>query len=163
MNTKLLKGYPRITFKEALDKVPSDEIVSIGCASGVAWFYFTRGLNLELNALDIVTIIERGLYQRLYSYKCNYAMHKHALKELSFIGSCSTSGYIRVWKKYLTFPEKIKKAEDELRNFNYNELMKAPCVVYRKLDLTYAIVLLKWSVFGSYWYFSEWEEKHGKI
>ena len=161
MNTKLLNDYPRMTFKEALDSIPQDAIVSIGCASGAAWFYFYRTENLNL--LSVIMTIKRGLEQKLYSYKCNYAMHKHALKEFSFIQNCSTSGYIRVWKKYLTFPERIKKAEDELQNFNYDELMEAPCVVYRKLDLTYAIVLLKWSVSGSCWYVKEWEEKHGKI
>lgn len=161
MNIKLLEDYPRMTFREALDSVPLDEIVSIGCASGAAWFHFYR--SGCLNILTVIKTIERGLHQKLYSYRCNYAMYNNDLKKLSFIQNCSTSGYIRVWKKFIGYPERIKKVEKEIQDFNYNELMKAPCVVYRKLDLTYAIVLLKWSVSGSYWYFSEWEEKHGTL
>lgn len=161
MNTKLLEGYPRMTFREALKEVPYDEKVSIGCASGSGWFYFAR--SGYINILHVSEMIKRGLHQKLYSYRCNYAMYNHDLKELSFMQNCSASGYIRVWKKLLSYPDKIKKVEKEIQDFNYNELMKATCVVYRKLDLTYAIVLLKWSVTGSYWYLSEWEEKHGKI
>lgn len=161
MNTKLLEDYPRITFREALKAVPYDEIVSIGCASGAAWFYFSR--SGVINVLQVYEMIERGLHQKLYSYKCASAMYNHDLRELSFIRNCSTLGYIRVWKKFIGYPERIKKVEKEIQDFNYNELMKAPCVVYRKLDLTYAIVFLKWSVSGSYWYFSEWEEKHGTL
>lgn len=161
MNTKLLNGYPRMTFREALDKIPLDEIVSIGCASGAAWFYFSR--SGYINILRIQEMIERGLHQKLYSYRWNYAMYNNNLKQLSFIQNCSTSGFIRAWKKFISYPERIKKVEKEIQDFNYNELMEAPCVVYRKLDLTYAIVLLKWSVFGSCWYLGEWEEKHGKI
>ena len=161
MNTKLLNGYPRMTFREALKAVPYDEIVSIGCASGAAWFYFAR--SGYINILRVQEMVERGLHQKLYSYRVNYAMYNNNLKQLSFIQNCSTSGYIRVWKKLLSYPERIKKVEKEIQNFNYNELMKAPCVVYRKLDLTYAIVFLKWSVSGSCWYLNEWEEKHGKI
>ena len=161
MNTKLLNGYPRMTFKEAIESIPQDAIVSIGCASGAAWFYFYRSENLNL--LTVIMTIKRGLEQKLYSYKCAYAMYKSNLKELSFIRNCSTSGYIRIWKKFIGYPERIKKVEKEIQDFNYDELMEAPCVVYRKLDLTYAIVLIKWSVSGSCWYLSEWEEKHGKI
>ena len=161
MNTKLLQGYPRMTFREALKTVPFDEIVSIGCASGAAWFYFSR--SGYVNVLHVYEMIERGLHQKIYSYKCAYAMYNHNLRELSFIRNSSTAGYIRIWKKFIGYPERIKKVEKEIQDFNYNELMKAPCVVYRKLDLTYAIVFLKWSVSGSYWYFSEWEEKHGTL
>lgn len=161
MNIKLLEDYPRMSFREALRAVPFDEKISIGCASGSGWFYFSR--SGHINILHVQEMIKTGLHQKLYSYRCNYAMYNHDLRELSFIINCSTSGYIRVWKKFIGYPERIKKVEKEIQDFNYNELMKAPCVVYRKLDLTYAIVLLKWSVSGSYWYFSEWEEKHGTL
>ena len=161
MNTKQLQDYPRMTFREALDSIPENKIVSIGCASGAAWFYLYRSGNLNLST--VIMIIKRGLEQKLYSYKCAYAMYKNDLQNISFINNCSTSGYIRVWKKFIGYPDKIKKAEKAIQDFNYDELMEAPCVVYRKLDLTYAIVLLKWSVSGSCWYVSEWEDKHGKI
>lgn len=161
MNTKLLKGYSRMTFREALRAVPFDEIVSIGCAAGSGWFYFSR--SGYINILRVQEMIEKSLHQKLYSYKWDYANYNDALKQLSYIRNCSASGYIRVWKNFIGYPERIKKVEKEIQDFNYYELMEVPCVVFRKVDLTYAIILLKWSISGSYWYLSEWEEKHGKI
>ena len=45
-------------YKEAIKKIPSDSVVTVGCKKGAGWFYFTKSDALKIETEIIFKIMD---------------------------------------------------------------------------------------------------------
>lgn len=136
-------------YKEAIKKIPSASIVSIGCSEGAGWFYFTKSEDLKIETEIIFRIIDEKMKKKLNQIRYNMRNEK-------YLNAVSLNGYLRDWNKLISMQKKYGE-------FNTIELLNCECTIIHKIDGSYGILLTRWNISGNYWNKEEWEEEHGKI
>lgn len=150
-------------YKEAIKQIPSGSDVSIGCRKGAGWFYFTKSDVLRIETKIIFRIMDSKMKKSLKQLRYNILALKNLMRNEKSIRIISCKGYIRNWKNLVSMQERLPKACLEYSEFNIVELLNCECVVRKKIDGSYGIILKKWNVSGNYWTKQEWERDNGEI
>lgn len=150
-------------YKEAIKKIPSESVVTIGCKKGVGWFYFTKSGVLKVETEIIFKIMDAKMKKSLKQITWNIPTLEKQMKSDKYIGSVSCKGFIRDWCKLESMKKRLPKMRKEYSEFNIIELLNCECVVRKKMDGSYGIILKKWNVSGNYWTKEEWEGDNGEI
>ena len=150
-------------YKEAIKIIPSGSDVSIGCRKGAGWFYFTKSDVLRIETEIIFRIMDSKMKKSLKQLRYNIPTLENQMKNEKYINVVSCKGYIRDWKALVSMKQKLPKVWTEYSEFNIVELLNCECVVQKKIDGSYGIILKKWNVSGNYWTKQEWEEDNGEI
>lgn len=150
-------------YKEAIKKIPSDSDVSIGCSKGAGWFYFTKSDVLEIETEIIFQIMDKKMKESLRRLRWNIPKLENQMKSDKYISFVSCKGFIRDWYKLEVMKKRLPKVWAEYSCFNIIELLNCECVVRKKIDGSYGILLKKWNVSGNYWTKEEWEGENGSI
>ena len=150
-------------YKEAIKKIPSDSEVSIGCSRGAGWFYFTRVGDLEIETDIIFRIMDKKMKASLKQLRWNIPTLEKQMRSERYLSMVSCKGYIRDWYKLEAMKKRLPKVWTEYSEFNIIELLNCECVVRKKIDGSYGILLKKWNVSGNYWTKEEWEGENGTI
>ena len=150
-------------YKEAIEKIPSGSTVSIGCRKGAGWFYFTKSDVLRIETEIIFRIMDSKMEKSIKQLRYNIPALKKQMLNERYINVVSCKGYIRDWDKLVSMQQRLPKAWLEYSEFNIVELLNCECVVRKKIDGSYGIILKKWSVSGNYWTKEEWEGDNGEI
>ena len=150
-------------YKEVIKQLPPGVDVSIGCKKGAGWFYFTKSDDLKTETEIIFKIMDGKMKKSLNRMRYNLAGLRSNMNNPKFIHNVSTGGYIRNWKNLLKTENRIPKAWAEYGEFNIIELLNCECIIMRKMDDSYGILLKRWEISGNYWTRQEWEAANGKI
>ena len=150
-------------YKEAIEKIPSGSTVSIGCRKGAGWFYFTKSDVLRIETEIIFRIMDSKMEKSIKQLRYNIPALKKQMLNERYINVVSCKGYIRDWDKLVSMQQRLPKAWLEYSEFDIIELLNCECVVRKKIDGSYGIILKKWSVSGNYWTKEEWEGDNGEI
>lgn len=150
-------------YKEAIKKIPSGSVVSIGCRKGAGWFYFTKSDVLRIETEIIRQIMDSKMRKSLKQLRYNIPALENQMRNKKYLNSVSCKGYIRDWNDLVSMKQRLPKAWTEYSDFNIVELLNCECVVRKKIDGSYSIVLKKWKVSGNYWTKQEWEEDNGTL
>ena len=150
-------------YKEAIKIIPSGSDVSIGCRKGAGWFYFTKSDVLRIETEIIFRIMDSKMKKSLKQLRYNIPTLENQMKNEKYINVVSCKGYIRDWDKLVSMQQRLPKAWLEYSEFDIIELLNCECVVRKKIDGSYGIILKKWSVSGNYWTKEEWEGDNGEI
>ena len=150
-------------YKEAIKKIPSNSVVTIGCKKGAGWFYFTKSDVLNVETEIIFKIMDEKMKKSLKQIRWNIPILKKQMMNEKYISSASCKDYIRDWNKLVTLQKRLPKIWLEYSEFNIIALLNCECVVRHKIDGSYGIILKKWNVSGNYWTKQEWEGENGTI
>ena len=150
-------------YKEAIKIIPSGSTVSIGCRKGAGWFYFTKSDDLKIESKIIFHIMDEKMKKSLKQLRYNIPALENQMKSDKFISIVSCKGYIRTWNNLISAKQRLPKMWKEYSEFNIIELFNCECVVRKKIDGSYGIILKKWNVSGNYWTKEEWERDNGEI
>lgn len=150
-------------YKEAIKKIPSDSDVSIGCSKGAGWFYFTKSDDLEIETEIIFQIMDKKMKASLRQLRWNIPTFEKQMSNYRYLELVSCKGYIRDWYKLESMKKRLPKVWTEYSEFNIIELLNCECVVRKKINGSYGILLKKWNVSGNYWTKEEWEGENGTI
>ena len=150
-------------YKEAIKKIPSDSEVSIGCSKGAGWFYFTKSDVLLIETEIIFQIMDKKMKASLRQLRWNIPTFEKQMSNERYLDLVSCKGYIRDWYKLEAMKKRLPKVWTEYSEFNIIELLNCECVVRKKIDGSYGILLKKWNVSGNYWTKEEWEGENGAI
>ena len=150
-------------YKEAIKKIPSNSVVTIGCSKGAGWFYFTKSDVLNVETEIIFKIMDEKMKKSLKQIRWNIPTLEKQMKSDRYIEFVSCRGFIRDWLKLESMKKRLPKMWKEYSEFNIIELLNCECDVRHKMDGSYGIVLKRWEISGNYWTKQEWEEDHGTI
>ena len=150
-------------YKEAIKKIPSNSVVTIGCSKGAGWFYFTKSDVLNVETEIIFKIMDEKMKKSLKQISWNIPTLEKQMKNDKYIGSVSCKGFIRDWCKLESMKKRLPKMWKEYNDFNIIELLNCECDVRHKIDGSYGIVLKRWEISGNYWTKQEWEGENGTI
>lgn len=150
-------------YKEAIKIIPSGSTVSIGCGKGAGWFYFTKSDDLKIESEIIFHIMDEKMKKSLKQLRWNIPILEKQLKNEKYISFVSCRGYIRDWDKLVSMQKRLPKMWKIYSEFNIIELLNCECVVRKKIDGSYGIILKKWNVSGNYWTKEEWEGDNEEI
>ena len=150
-------------YKEAIKIIPSGSDVSVGCSKGAGWFYFTKSDVLRIETEIIRQIMDSKMKKSLRQLRYNIPTLENQMRNEKYINSVSYKGYIRDWNNLVSMKQRLPKVWAEYCAFNIVELLNCECVVRKKIDGSYSIVLKKWNVSGNYWTKQEWEGDNGTI
>lgn len=150
-------------YKEAIKKIPSGSGVSIGCRKGSGWFYFTKSDVLRIETEIIFHIMDDKMKKSLRQLRWNIPTLEKQMRDDKYLKMVSCKGYIRDWDKLVAMKQRLPKVWIEYSEFNIIALLNCECVVRKKMDGSYGIILKKWNVSGNYWTKAEWEGENGTI
>lgn len=150
-------------YSEAIKIIPSGSIVCIGCRKGAGWFYFTKSDVLRIETEIIFQIMDSKMEKSIKQLRYNIPTLKKRMLNEKYINIVSCMGYIRDWNNLVSMQHRPPKAWLEYSEFNIIELLNCECVVRKKIDGSYGIILKKWNVSGNYWTKEEWEGDNGTI
>ena len=150
-------------YKEAIKKIPGGCDVSIGCSKGTGWFYFTKSDVLLIETEIIFQIMDKKMKASLRQLRWNIPTFEKRMSNERYLNLVSCKGYLRDWYKLEAMKKRLPKVWMEYSEFNIIELLNCECVVRKKIDGTYGILLKKWNVSGNYWTKEEWEGENGAI
>lgn len=150
-------------YKEAIEKIPSGSLISIGCRKGAGWFYFTKSDVLRIETEIIFKIMDDKMKKSLNQLRWTIPVLEKQMKNEEYISFVSCKCYIRDWNKLTSMQKRLSKMWKEYGDFNIIELLNCECIVRKKIDGSYGIILKKWNVFGNYWTKQEWEGDNGAI
>ena len=150
-------------YKEAIKKIPSGSVVTIGCKKGAGWFYFTKSDALKAETEIIFKIMDEKMKNSLRQVRWNIPALEKQMKSDKYISFVSCKGFIRDWRKLESMKKRLPKMWKEYSEFNIIELLNCECDVRHKMDGSYGIVLKRWEISGNYWTKEEWEGEHGAI
>ena len=150
-------------YKEAIKKIPEGSTVSIGCSKGSGWFYFTKSEVLEIETEIIFQIMDIKMKTSLRQLRWNIPTFEKQMSNERYLNLVSCKGYIRDWDKLEKMKRSLPKVWTEYSEFNIIELLNCECVVRKKMDGSYGILLKKWNVSGNYWTKEEWEGENATI
>ena len=150
-------------YKEAIKKIPGGCDVSIGCSKGAGWFYFTKSDVLLIETEIIFQIMDKKMKASLRQLRWNIPTFEKHMSNERYLNLASCKGYIRDWYKLEAMKKRLPKVWMEHSEFNIIELLNCECVVRKRMDGCYGILLKKWNVSGNYWTKKEWEDENGAI
>lgn len=150
-------------YSEVIKKIPAGSYVSIGCSKGAGWFYFTKSDNLKEETEFVFHIMDDKLKKSLNQLRLNIPILEKQMKNDKYIKYVSCTGFIRDWCKLEKMKKRLPKMWKKYSEFNIIELLNCECVVRKKMDGSYGILLKKWKVSGNYWTKEEWEDKNGTV
>ena len=150
-------------YKEAIKKIPSDSIVSIGCLEGAGWFYFTKSDDLKIETEIIFRIMDEKLKKKLRQIRYNIPTLEKQMSNEKYLKAVTLKGYLRDWKALISMQKKLPETWKKYGEFNIIELLNCECVIRHKMDGSYGILLARWDISGNYWTKEEWEGEHGTV
>ena len=150
-------------YKEAIKKIPSNSVVTIGCSKGAGWLYFTKSDVLKIETSIIFQIMNDKMKKSLRQLRWNIPTLEKQMRDDKYLKIVSCKGYIRDWDKLVSMQQRLPKVWLEYSEFNIIELLNCECFVRKKIDGSYGIILKKWNVSGNYWTKQEWEGENGTI
>lgn len=144
-------------YKEAIKKIPSGSIVSIGCRKGSGWFYFTKSDDLKIETEIIFRIMDEKMKKKLKQLRWNISTLEKQMINERYLNTVTMNGYLRDWDKLISMQTRLPKMWKEYGEFNIIELLNCECVIRHKIDGSYGIILKRWEISGNYWTKEEWE------
>ena len=150
-------------YKEAIKKIPSDSVVSIGCREGAGWFYFTKSDDLKIETEIIFRIMDEELKKKLRRIRYNIPTLEKQMSNEKYLRAVTLNGYLRDWNKLISMQKKLPEEWKKYGEFNIIDLLNCECVIRHKMDGSYGILLERWNISGNYWTKEEWEGEHGTV
>lgn len=150
-------------YSEAIKKIPSGAVVTIGCRKGAGWFYFTKSDVLKVETEIIFKIMDEKMKKSLKQIRWNIPTLEKQMKSDKYISFVSCKGFLRDWNKLESMKKRLPKMWKEYSEFYIIELLNCECDVRHKMDGSYGIVLKRWEISGNYWTKEEWEGENGTI
>ena len=150
-------------YSEAIKIIPSGSTVSIGCRKGAGWFYFTKSEVLKIETEIIFQAMDSKMKKKLKQIRWNIPTLEKQMMSDKYLNAVTLNGYLRDWKSLESMKNRLPKMWKEYGEFNIIELLNCECIVRKKLNGSYGIILKRWEVSGNYWTKEEWEGDHGKI
>lgn len=150
-------------YSEAIKKIPSNSVVTIGCKKGAGWFYFTKSDVLKVETEIIFKIMDEKMRKSLKQIRWNIPTLEKQMMSDKYINNVTMNGYLRDWLKLESMKKRLPKMWKEYGEFNITELLNCECIIRHKIDGSYGIVLKRWEISGNYWTKQEWEAANGEI